>query len=99
MMTLTHELERLANAYLRHERVLDDVREWLLDHAQTVLDTPDPCLDRLDGELWRLISEYDRRDRDEQSFRAALASLMTSSDQPPPALPRSRSARTRSSPA
>src|SRR5262245_49137281 len=72
MTALRHELEGVIGAYLRDECGLADVRAWLLDHVQAVLDTSDPELAALDGELWRLISEYDRRDRDEESIRAAL---------------------------
>jgi hypothetical protein len=75
MTTLRHELETMISAYLRGQRDLGDLRAWLLDHTQAVLDTPDLRLDELDGTLWRLISEYDRRDRDEVSVRDALIAM------------------------
>jgi len=76
-MTLATELEDLIRRYLLGTRTLEDVREWLLDHVQAVLDSSDPRLDELDGESWLLISEYDRRDRDEASIREALAQLVS----------------------
>jgi hypothetical protein len=75
-VTLAGELEGLIGAYLLGTRTLEDLRAWLLDHVQDVLDATDPRLDELDGELWLLISEYDRRDRDEASIRAELRRLV-----------------------
>src|SRR5438132_405942 len=69
-MILTGELEDLIRGYLCQRRTLDDLREWLLDHVQDVLDSTDPRLNELDGELWLLIAEYDRRDRDGSAGRA-----------------------------
>ena len=75
-MTLATELEELIRCYLLGTREMSDLRCWLYDHVQAVLDSTDPRLDELDGELWLLISEYDRRDRDEASIREALAELV-----------------------
>jgi hypothetical protein len=75
-MTLTQELKALAGAYLNKRSSLEDIRAWLIDHAQDVVDAADPRLDDLDGELWLLISEYDRRDRDEASVRTELGRLL-----------------------
>ena len=47
METLAHELDGLIGAYLRDARTLEDLREWLVDHVQDVLDTPDPRLAEL----------------------------------------------------
>jgi len=75
-MTLTTELEELIRCYLLGTRTMEDVREWLLDHVQAVLDSTDPRLEELDGESWLLISEYDRGDRSEASIREALAQFV-----------------------
>jgi hypothetical protein len=93
MAMLRHEFEGLIGAYLRNERGLDDLRTWLLDHVQAILDTSDARLDRLDGELWRLLSEYDRRNRDEQSVRDVLTAIL-----PGQATTAARSRPSRSSP-
>ena len=71
-MSLAHELESLTRSYLVGRTSLEDVRQWLVAHAQDVVDADDPSLDELDGELWLLISELDRGDRDEASIRADL---------------------------
>lgn len=92
MATLAHDLEALIEAYVREERSLADLREWLLDHVQDVLDSPDPRLAELDGVLWRLISEYDRRDRDEASVRTELTSFLTPVRRSPAAPSRSHRA-------
>jgi hypothetical protein len=78
-MTLATELEGLIGCYLLGTRNLEDLRSWLYDHVQAVLDSSDPRLDELEGELWLLISEYDRRDRDEASIHAALRLLLDKS--------------------
>ncbi len=75
-MTLAHELESLTGEYLAGRQSLEDVRAWLIDHAQDVVDQEDPRLDELDGQLWLLISEHDRRDRDEASIRAELRQML-----------------------
>jgi hypothetical protein len=84
--TLTVNVEGLIRAYLAGTRTLEDLRVWLLDHVQDVLDADDPRLSQLDGMLWLLISEYDRRDRDEASIQATLGQLVT----PVPPLPPTR---------
>jgi hypothetical protein len=75
-MPLTHELEALAKSYLEGRTAVEDLRHWLVEHAQGVVDAADPRLDDLDGELWLLISEWDRGDRDEASVRDDLASFL-----------------------
>lgn len=87
MMTPASELEELIQAYLIGARTLEDLRQWLLDHVQDVLDTADSRLSQLDGELWLLISEYDRRDRDEASVKAALRQLVLRTSPPQLSLP------------
>jgi hypothetical protein len=92
-MTLATELESLIRCYLLGTREMEDLREWLYDHVQAVLDSDDPRLDELDGELWLLISEYDRRDRDEASIRIALRELVPPSEtRRPSSMPHQRSA-------
>lgn len=71
-MSLAHELESLTRSYLVGRTSLEDVRQWLVAHAQDVVDAEDSRLDELDGELWLLISELDRGDRDDASIRADL---------------------------
>lgn len=71
-MSLAQELEALTRSYLVGRTSLEDVRQWLVAHAQDVVDAEDQRLDELDGELWLLISEFDRGDRDEVSVRADL---------------------------
>lgn len=76
MTTLVHQLEGAIGDYLRGGRSLDDLREWLLDRVQQMLDSSDPRVATLEGELWRLLAEYDRRDRDEASVRTELERLL-----------------------
>ena len=95
MTTLVQELDGAIGGYLRREHSLDDLREWLLDHVQQVLDSPDPELASLDGTVWRLIAEYDRRDRDEASVRTELQRLQfarqaASASASPPTIPAPR---------
>jgi hypothetical protein len=85
-MSLARELEDLIGEYLGEHQTIGDLREWLYDHVQAVLDSSDPRLDELDGELWLLISEYDRRDRDEASIREHLGRLVPEAIPPHPAV-------------
>ena len=86
-MSLTHELATMVQAYLASRASLDAVRQWLVLHAQDIMDAGDPRLDALDGELWLLISEMDRGDIDEDEVRAGLTRFvsehrLTASDAP-----------------
>ena len=74
-MSLAFELEALTRSYLGGRSSLEEVREWLVAHAQQVIDADDPRLDELDGELWLQISEFDRGDRDEANIRSDLEQL------------------------
>jgi hypothetical protein len=71
-MSLAREIETLTRSYLGERASLEEIRQWLVVHAQDVVETDDPRLDQLDGELWLLISELDRGDRDEASVRVDL---------------------------
>jgi hypothetical protein len=75
-MTLVRELKGLTDEYLAGTRSLEDIRTWLIQHAQEIVDQEDPWLDDLDGLLWLLISEYDLRDRDEVSIRDELRAAL-----------------------
>ncbi len=74
-MTLYSELQRLVAELVAGARPVDDVRSWLEDHVDDVLESDDERLIGLDGLAWTLIGELDRGDRDEASIRSELGSV------------------------
>ena len=54
---------------------VDDLRSWLEDHVDEVIESDDERLTDLDGLAWTLIGELDRGDRDESSVRSELGAV------------------------
>ena len=48
-MTLTQELRARTAAFIIGDVSLDEVRRWLTEHAQEIVDANDPELEALDG--------------------------------------------------
>jgi hypothetical protein len=74
-MTLLSELQCIVAELALGSRPLNDLRSWLEDHVEDVLESDDKRLTELDGLGWTLIGELDRGDRDEESVRAELGAV------------------------
>ena len=74
-MTLYSELQTLVAEFSRGTKSLDDLRGWLEDHVDEVMESDDERLADLDGLAWTLIGELDRGDRDEASVRSELGAV------------------------
>ncbi len=77
-MTLYSELQALVAEFTRGTKPLGDLRSWLEDHADEVMESRGKRLTRLEGLAWTLIGELDRDDRDEGSVRAELEAALRS---------------------
>lgn len=73
IVTLAQELDALLTAYVRGREALDDVRQWLADHVQEVLNADDERLLELDGLAWLLIAAIELGDRTEEGVRTEMA--------------------------
>ena len=71
-MTPYDELQALVAELSRGTRSVVDLRSWLEDHVDEVMESDDERLIALDGLAWTLIGELDRGDRDEASVRSEL---------------------------
>ena len=76
-MTLYAELQSLVTEFSQGRKSLADLRSWLEDHVDEVIDCSDERLGELDGLAWTLIGEMDRGDRDEASVRTELGAVAT----------------------
>lgn len=76
-MTLYTELQSLVAQLLLGTKSVDDLRSWLEDHVDDVMESDDERLTELDGLAWTLIGELDRGDRDEASVRSELGAVAT----------------------
>src|SRR3712207_3812917 len=84
-MGLMTELEALVRECVYQGRSLDDLRTWLGQHVQAVLDSRDERLVQLDGTCWGLLAELDCGDRtaDEVREDLALALIVAAAGQHP----------------
>ena len=71
-MALAHELHALMMACAVGGRPLSELRSWLEDHVDDVVESDDERLNELDGLAWTLLSELDRGDRSEDAVREEL---------------------------
>jgi hypothetical protein len=71
-MTLYTELQTLLAELSRGTKSVSDLRSWLEDHVDEVMESDDERLMELDGLAWTLIGELDRGDRDESSVQSEL---------------------------
>ena len=76
-MTLYAELQSLVAELSLGKKPVDDLRSWLEDHVDDVMESDDERLTELDGLAWTLIGELDRGDRDEASVRSELGAVAT----------------------
>lgn len=72
-MDLYTDLQEQIRAYLAGRSTLVELRDWLADHAQAIVDSGHRELDELDGLVWVLVSELDYGHRDEADVRRELA--------------------------
>ena len=76
-MALAHELLALMMSCAVGGQPLSDLRSWLEDHVDDVLESDDERLNELDGLAWSLLSELDRGDRSERSVREELMAAVS----------------------
>ena len=76
-MTLHSELQALVAELSVGTKSVADLRSWLEDHVDEVMESDDQRLTELDGLAWTLIAEMDRGDRDEGSLRTELGAVAT----------------------
>jgi hypothetical protein len=76
-MTLHVELYSLVAEFSQGRKSVADLRSWLEDHVDEVIESDDERLTELDGLAWTLIAEMDRGDRDEASLRTELGAVAT----------------------
>ena len=81
-MALLSELQQILAEFALDHRPMHDVRSWLEDHVDEVMEAVDEHLHQLDGAAWTLISEYDRGDRDEDGVKSELRKLLMPSVEP-----------------
>jgi hypothetical protein len=74
-LTLLSELQGIVADFSLGLRPVSDLRSWLEDHVEDVVEADDERLTALDGLAWTLIGEFDRGDRGEQSIRAELGAV------------------------
>lgn len=74
-MTLYSELQNLVAELSMGTKTVEDLRSWLEDHVEDVMESEYERLTELDGLAWALIGELDRGDRDESSLRSELGTL------------------------
>ena len=74
-MALYDDLHALVAELSRGKTSLADLRSWLEDHVDEVMESDDKRLLELDGLAWTLIGELDRGDRDEASVRSELGAV------------------------
>ena len=74
-MTLYSELQMLVAGLSRGDKSVADLRSWLEDHVDEVMESDDKRLAELDGLAWTLIGELDRGHRDEASVRTELGAV------------------------
>ena len=74
-MMLYSELQTLVARFSRGKKSLADLRAWLEDHVDEVMESDDERLTELDGLAWTLIGELERGDRDEASVRSELGAV------------------------
>jgi len=74
-MTLYAELQSLVAECSRGRKSVADLRSWLEDHVDEVIESGDEPLAELDGLAWTLIAEMDRGDRDEASVQTELGAV------------------------
>ena len=75
-MPLYADLQEQIRAYLAERSTLVELRDWLADHAQAIVDSGHRELDALDGLVWVLVSELDYGHRDEADVRCELTTAM-----------------------
>lgn len=75
-MVLYTELQSLVAELSLGTKSVDDLRSWLEDHVDEVMESDDERLTELDGLAWTLIGELDLGDRDESSVRSELGAVV-----------------------
>jgi hypothetical protein len=76
-MTLYAELQSPVAGFSQGKKPVAELRDWLEDHVDEVIESDDQRLTKLDGLAWTLIGELDRGDRDEASIRTELGAVAT----------------------